>query len=180
MHAKTGMPRAFLLTLSFMLLGTLFGIAPRARAQARPSPAQNDIAGDPLDLLLGGSLNVQYEFKTSPVNSWALRGHFWSRGDFSGFGLGAAYRFYIADSRALTGLSVAPAADLFFFSNDLGYASTTDILIGGDLAYKWIFDQFSVEPILTLRIGIEAGNAPTLSYATGLVAGLGVYLGYAW
>jgi hypothetical protein len=174
--------RALLLAISIATFaGSVLFTSGSAYAQARPSPAENVISLDPLELALLGPLNVQYEWKSGPVNSWALRGHFWGRTGWTGFGLGGAYRFYIADSRALTGLSVAPAADIFFFSNsELGY-SATDLLIGGDLGYKWIFTQFSVEPIVTFRIGIGLGSSiSNFTYATGAVVGIGIYLGYAW
>ncbi|HZK76404.1 MAG TPA: hypothetical protein VFD13_05790, partial [Candidatus Kapabacteria bacterium] len=50
--------------------------------------------------------------------------------------------------------------------------------IGGDIAYKWIFDQFAVEPILGLRIGFGPNVAPTRAIGTEPLIGLSG--GYAW
>ena len=166
------------LTLS-LLSGTSYG-------QARPSSKTQVISVDPLGLAYQLPLMLQYEYKAGPVNSWAIRAHWWpSRdegiGSWSGFGLGGAYRVYIADSRALTGLSVAPAADLLFFTQSLnGVKQRSAIVgwIGGDIAYKWIFDQFAVEPLLGLRIGFGGNTAP--SYATTLIPILAVSGGYAF
>ncbi len=171
------------------VFGLFVQLAPKsAHAQARPSSKQNVISIDLLGLAVRQPLNIQYEFKTSPVNSWALRAHYWpgrvSVDNWSSFGIGAAYRIFIADSRALTGLSVAPAADLYFFSSTangdaVGGHTSTIAWIGGDIAYKWIFDQFAVEPMLGLRIGYTPSvNAP--GYATGFVSILAVNVGYAW
>jgi hypothetical protein len=150
-----------------------------ASAQARPSSKGSVISLDVLELALRGPLAIQYEWKTTPVNSWALRGYFWPARDYySAFGVGAAYRFYVADSRALTGLSVAPAGDVYFFSSSELDKSATIFLVGGDLAYKWIFDAFAVEPMFGIRIGF--GGSESVSYATGFLPVLSVNLGYAW
>ncbi len=181
-HGTARGNRALLFALSLLLAGGLLVPVHRARAQDRPSPALYDVAIDPLDLLAQqGPLNLQYEWETSPVNSWVVRAHYWSVTPWGGFGAGAAYRFYIADSRALNGLSVAPAADIFFLNDgNLGHAAT-DVWLGGDLGYKWIFNQFSVEPLIGLRIGFAAGSpASNLGASTGGVAQISVYLGYAW
>lgn len=168
------------LTAIILLVAAALGSTTNtASAQARPSSKGSVISLDVLELALQGPLSIQYEWKTSPVNSWALRGYFWpTRGDYSAFGVGGAYRFYIADSRALTGLSVAPAADVFFFNSSLLSKTATIFEIGGDLAYKWIFDQFSVEPMFGIRIGF--GGAESVTYATGFLPVLAVNLGYAW
>jgi hypothetical protein len=167
------------ITAAMLLVGALGISTTNASAQARPSSKGSVLSLDVLELALQGPLSIQYEWRTTSVNSWALRGYFWpARENFSAFGLGGAYRFFVADSRALTGLSVAPAADIFFFSNSFSDRSATVFDIGGDLAYKWIFDAFSVEPMFGIRIGI--GGSQTVSYATGFLPVLSVNLGYAW
>jgi|GEM_PF-2551493 len=180
-HARN----AFFFALSVILFGTLLCRTARVHAQARPSPHTNVLSVDVLPLAYDYPLTLQYEFKSDPVSSWVFRLHFWPSpdpsGDWSGYGIGAAYRIYIADSRALTGLSVAPAADVFFFHETLfGTSQRTAIGadIGGDLAYKWIFDQFAVEPLLGLRIGLEPNVAP--GRGSGLEGLIGLFAGYAW
>ncbi len=166
---------------SAIVLSLAFG-AEHSFAQARPSSKTQVISIDPLGLAYNFPLTFQYEYKIGPVYSWVIRAHYWpapSTGiDWSGFGVGGAYRIYIADSRAITGLSVEPAADLLFFrSSNLGKSSIV-AWIGGDLAYKWIFDQFSIEPMFGLRIGFGGNEAR--SNATGAAPILALGLGYAW
>jgi hypothetical protein len=177
--------RALLLAMSITFAAGLLCSANRASAQARPSPATQVVSVDFLPLAYDGPLTFQYELKADPVSSWMFRLHYWPSpdpsGDWSGFGVGASYRFYIADSRALTGLSVEPAADLFFFNQTLfGSSQRTAICfdIGGDIEYKWIFDQFAVEPMLGLRIGFGPNIAPARAIGTEPVIGLSG--GYAW
>ena len=167
------------LASALVIVAVLFGIVGNSRGQARVSSKNNVISLDPIGLAYSGYALFQYEFKTGPTNSWALRAILWPARDAysTAFGLGAAYRIYIADSRALTGLSVAPAADVVFFrAVDAGVAGATIFDIGGDLAYKWIFDQFSVEPMFGLRIGFGS----QVTYATGFQPVLALNLGYAW
>jgi hypothetical protein len=154
--------------------------ASESYAQARASAKTNVLSIDALGLVQNQGLVVAYEWKSATTNSWMLRARFAPKyQNFQSFGFGAAYRFYIADSRALTGLSVAPAAEIIFVSAPvLGY-SDQFLLVGGDAAYKWIFDQFSVEPQLGLRIGVEIGKTGP-SYWSGFQPLFGVGLGYAW
>ncbi len=171
-----------------LALLALFAItlsAGKMYAQARPSPATSVISVDIVPLIYTFPLTFQYEFKADPVTSWVLRLHYWPglTADYSGFGFGAAYRIYIADSRALTGLAVAPAADVFFFrqpqqTGGTGSRSAIGLDLGGDLSYKWIFDEFAVEPIFGLRFGIGGSNAP--GTFTTIAPLIGVNLGYAW
>jgi hypothetical protein len=152
-----------------------------ARSQARPSPKTQVISIEPVGLILNTPLRLQYEYKTGPVNSWAFRALWWPYGinngyDWTAFGAGAAYRFYVADSRALTGLNVAPVAEVFFFHGSNlainGQARTgIAVWIGGDVAYKWIFDDFSIEPLLGLRIGMgpsQSGSSGVPADVTGV------------
>lgn len=179
--------RALLLAMSVTLAAGLLCSGNRASAQVRPNQPTQVVSVDFLPLAYDGPLTFQYEFKADPVSSWMFRLHYWPSpdpsGDWSGYGLGAAYRFYIADSRALTGLSVEPAADIFFFHEVLQGISGTQHTaicfdIGGDIEYKWIFDQFAVEPILGLRIGLGPTLAPSRATTTEPVIGLSG--GYAW
>ena len=158
--------------------------ATQSYGQARPSAKTNVISVDPLGLAYNFPLTFQYEYKTGPVNSWAFRLHYWPShdnsptNDWTAFGLGAAYRYYIADSRALTGLSVDPAADLFFFKGPQTGRTAIVFWVGGDIAYKWIFSDFSVEPMFGFRVGFGGATAP--NYATGAEAVIAVNAGYAW
>jgi hypothetical protein len=165
-------------TLFFVIM--LCGImVTQSYAQARPSSKENVISIDPLDLLLNGPLSLQYEMKAGPVNSWVARLHIWPKltNTWSAFGVGGAYRWYIADSRALTGLAVDPAADIYFSSDAYGHNAVV-LAIGGDISYKWIFDQFALEPMFGFRIGFSPSS--TVGIGTGGRASLNLNLGYAW
>jgi hypothetical protein len=181
--------------LYFVIVGAVCMTGNLARSQARPSSKTQVFSIDPVGLILSDPLVLQYETKTGPVNSWAFRLLFWPYGiegqDWTGYGVGAAYRFYVADSRALTGLSIAPAAELFFFrganTSGIGAAKTgIAVEIGGDVGYKWIFDDFSVEPLLGLRIGLGpssgTGSTAVPAGATGVGSKqvvIGLFGGYA-
>jgi hypothetical protein len=176
---KFGLTKYF----AFLAVFAISFSASKTYAQARPSPATQAISVDFVPLIYTFPITLQYEFKSDPVSSWVLRLHYWPglAADYSAFGLGAAYRFYIADSRALTGLAVAPAADVFFFSQPqqlggTGSRSAIGFDLGGDISYKWIFDQFAVEPIFGLRFGIGS-NVGAFTTISPLI---GVNLGYAW
>lgn len=149
-------------------------------AQARPSAKANVLAVDPLGLLGINqlkNLSLQYEFRSSPTNSWAFRATlFPTSGNTSAFALGGAYRFFIADSRALTGLSVAPAIDAFFVT--WGDETYTAFGLGGDIAYKWIFDNISLEPMFAVR-QIFTGDESSSDFS-GVDWKLAGYVGYAW
>jgi hypothetical protein len=178
----TIVPKIFALFAALVLFVTIS--ASQVYGQARPSPMENVISIDPLPLAYDGSLVLQYEYKNGPVESWLFRLHYWpdpsTLSGWSGFGAGAAYRFYVADSRALTGLSVAPAADIFFFRQPTLNYSSICADIGGDIAYKYIFDDFAIEPLLGLRIGFALSGVTSPTRATGLEGLIGFAVGYAF
>jgi hypothetical protein len=183
--------------LYFAVIAAIFTLSESARSQARPSPKTQVFSIDPVGLILDDPLILQYEYKTGPVNSWAFRALWWPVGvdgnyDWSAFGVGGAYRFYIADSRALTGLNIAPAAEMLFFHGSFanGVGSTKSgiaVWIGGDMGYKWIFDDFSVEPMIGMRIGLgpssgDPTKAAVPTKATGFNSNqvvIGLFGGYA-
>ncbi|MEO6940637.1 MAG: hypothetical protein ABI444_10935 [Candidatus Kapaibacterium sp.] len=170
---------ANILSVALVSAICLGGLSQASFGQARPSSKTSDISIGPLSLLVQGVISVQYEWKASQTSSWALRGEFVpTSGNFHAFGVGAAYRFYVADSRAITGLSVAPALDLFFFGSSSLQQNYTILSIGGDIAYKWIFDQFSVEPLVGVRIGVTGGQS--VSAFSGFYPLFDCFLGYAF
>ncbi|MDP4198771.1 MAG: hypothetical protein Q8922_02255 [Bacteroidota bacterium] len=187
--------RIFKGIVCFVVLSvSAFGFGSLAHSQARPSPKTQVISVDPLGMAINQPLMFQYEWKVGPIYSWAVRAYYWpsraaSSGpvsdEWSAFGVGGAYRIYIADSRALTGLSVAPAANVFFFhGSELG-RSGISVWIGGDIAYKWIFDEFSIEPLIELAIGFgpqggQSSGPAVPAYTTGTQAVIGLSGGYAW
>lgn len=162
---------------ALIAVGTLAS-STEVSAQARPSPKGSILSVEPFGLLgigLYRYVQLQYEWRLSQDNSIALRAALLpAYAGVSGFGLGGSYRFYIADGRALTGLNVSPGLDVVLLS--AGEASYQTFGIGGDLAYKWIFDSFGVEPYLRFRQNFAGSEG----YYAGADLGIGVYIGYAW
>jgi hypothetical protein len=150
----------------------------QAQAQAR----DHVISADPLGLAFG-MLNATYEQKVGNSNSFTIFGSYWSYLSWTAYGFGGSYRWYfnLNDGKApLEGLSAGPMISVgvwdwggISFIND--YSGGTSIAIGGELAYKWIFGQFAVEPILRLNF-----NVASISGLDYRAYGLGVNLGYAW
>ncbi|MEI8134327.1 MAG: hypothetical protein WCH46_04505 [bacterium] len=152
-----------------------------AKAQ-RSSSFNNDISLDFIDQLINNILSIQYEFKTSSTSSIAIRAAFVTPvSGSSAFGAGGAWRFYINDSRALSGMSVGPAAEIFFFKNNDLSKNNMVISIGGDFAYKFFFDQFTVEPMIGGRLGFTGTDViPGVNTFTTLHVVGAVNLGWAW
>lgn len=141
----------------------------------------NDLSIDFINLFEQHYVSLQYEFSLSDESSLALRLYFAPKSsytnDYAAPGIGAAYRFYITNDRAVSGFNLGPAVDAFFFSNSNTNRSTTVLSIGGDVAYKLLAGHFSAEPQLSLRFG-AIGDYVT-NYSGAYVYG-SVYLGYAW
>lgn len=148
-------------------------------AQARTSTKTQVLSIDALGLFQSGNIvTLQYEWKTAPTNSFHIRGRFSDFGGFyTGFGVGAGYRFYIADSRALTGLNVAPVAEAWFYNSSALNSSSTVFGLGAEVGYKWIFDQFAVEPGVGLGFGFGGDD---ITYYTKTRVYAQVHLGYAF
>ncbi len=148
----------------------------RADAQAR----DHSITADPIGLAFG-LLNATYEQRVGNANSFTVFGSYWSYSEWTAVGFGGSYRWYfnLNDGKTpLEGLSAGPMISVGFWDWGGPFASFdggTSIAIGGELAYKWIFNQFVVEPILRLNFNVADING--LDYRA---YGLGVNLGYAW
>lgn len=136
--------------------------------------------------LFWGVMNIQYEFRYTAENSIALRANFvgYDLGSFSNsaFGFGGSYRWY-PNTKPVVGLWYGPSADLLFWSakekNRIVPNTYTSSFfgIGGDVGYKWDFNQFGVEIFGGLRYYF--GQIAGLSFGgASLVAGLN--LGYLW
>jgi hypothetical protein len=178
--------RSFSLFVVLLLSGLFF--LPTGSYAQRASSRNNDIAIDFVDFLVNNTFAGQLELKLNPTSSLLLRAQYVlkstttssTNGKTTAFGLGAAYRFYILDSRALAGFSIAPAADLFFFKNLI--RNNVLVSIGADAGYKVFFDQFTIEPTLGLRFGITPGGQlpEGESSFTGIYPVVNIYLGWAW
>ncbi|MFI5264386.1 MAG: hypothetical protein ACHQM6_07720 [Candidatus Kapaibacterium sp.] len=175
-------------SLFLTLIFAGFLISPESAFSQRASSKNNDIAVDFIDYLVNNTFSGQYEFKSTSTSSFFVRAEYVTKntGDASGitsaFGVGVGWRFYILDSRALSGFSIAPAVDLFFFKNSTLSRNNIVFSLGADAAYKFFFDQFTVEPTLGIRNGFVPSNAPPPGENTfsGIYPVVAIYLGYAW
>lgn len=151
-----------------------------------------NISADPLDLINRDQLNVTYEQKLSPENSFTVFASYVDlggsvkdgSGGWSGFGIGASYRWYFdighQNKTPLEGLSVGPIAALTFFNYTHGFDEKTDayLAIGGEASYKFvILDGLSIEPTLKLMFAAKKIDYMPSSYDPW---GIGVNVGYAW
>ncbi|MBS1903780.1 MAG: hypothetical protein JSS75_08765 [Bacteroidetes bacterium] len=124
---------------------------------------------------------VQAQYETRIGDDQSIVGRFiygLNTNDYSGYGLGAAYRFYLTDDQPVKGLSVGPALEVLFYSNSKLVRSSRILMIGAEGAYKLMLGQFSIEPALSFRIGVSGGES--LSKFTSTLIYPAVYLGYAW
>ncbi len=165
--------------LSIAAVAILAAAHSHSYAQARTSTKTQVISVDALGLFQDGNLITgQYEWKASSVNSWFIRAIFGSYTSlYTGIGVGGGYRFFLADNRALTGLSAGPVAHAFFWNASSISKSTTVFTIGGEVQYKWIFDEFSVEPALGVQLGFGGDG---VSFQTKTRPYGMVNLGYAF
>ena len=152
----------------------------------------NAISIDPLDFLFYSQLLATYEYQLSASNSiTGILGYYRYTFDnnysikdlsYSELSIGASYRWYLKGlindkKKPIEGISVGPYAIATFasFSNS-AYAGGAYFSIGGEVAYKWIFDSWVVEPIIRLNIPLNkiTGFTQYRSFFTG------VNIGYAW
>jgi len=156
---------------------TLFFNVSDSYGQARPTSKNQafgiDFAGY---FQAGKEIHAQYEWKASPVNSWFARALFGSVSGYKGLGVGGGYKFFIADSRALAGLAVAPAVLAYFWSHEY-LDSEIFFSLGGEVSYKHIMDDFFVEPLVGFGIGF---GGDYISYLTKVRVYLNILIGYAW
>jgi hypothetical protein len=167
----------------FLSVFVIFLLLPKSGFSQRASAKNNDIAGDFVGYLMPeNTFTVQYEWKGTTTQSWVVRGELLFPGtNTSAFGVGGQMRFYILDSRALAGFSVGPAVDVLFFkNNDLG-KNIIAFSIGGDIAHKWFFDSFTVEPSFGARFGITGKEVWTsINKYSGIYVVGNVYFGWSW
>ena len=138
------------------------------------------ITANPIGLAFG-RLDLTYEQLLSSTNSFTVNGMYWSIGDWSAFGIGGSYRWYLdlfkTREKPLAGFSVGPRASLGSWVWN-GFADSYDngvsVSIGGEAAYKWIWDGFAVEIGLNLDFPLIKTEA-NMS-ALGLIGSIG----YAW
>jgi hypothetical protein len=146
---------------------------------------QNAIGINPISLVWK-QLVVNFEFQVDKFNTINIQGLYWFPGDdWVGYGLSGTYRWYIMDlfkdrKIPIQGFSVGPTVGFLHFGwngmNLYDNYGGTSFAIGGEAAYKWIFNDWVVEPKFQLLIDITSVNG--LSGWSPFT--LGCSVGYAW
>lgn len=174
--------------MTFLLIVTLSFAISNSESQAA-SGYHNAVSIDFVDYLIFKQLFATYEYQLSASNSiTGILGYYnydyglYNDLKYSEITVGASYRWYLKGliddkKKPIEGLSVAPYALVSFgsFSNPY-FTSGTYFSIGGEIAYKWVFDSWVVEPIFRLNMPIN--KIKGFSQYRSLF--LGVNLGYAW
>lgn len=146
---------------------------------------------DPFALLWGGALNVSYEHKLTPENSFTGQLYYWNYGwGWSALGLGASYRWYFNEwanttfklnKKSLEGLSVGPRVEVYNWSWDSGYNTNSyesyfSIGIGAEASYKWVFEGgWTVEPNVRYVYALSNKSYNNFRGNNG-----GIAVGYSW
>jgi hypothetical protein len=166
-----------LFLISLALLVMFGGAVQNVQAQKKSMNYTKSITANPVALAFN-IFNATYEQQIGPVNSFTAFGSYYGAGSWSAFALGGSYRWYLMsdDQRPIKGLSAGPLATLSFWNSDVdGVDGITGIGIGGEIAYKWVFNEgFAIEPIVQLNYMFIEDN---ISYSP---LGVGVNLGYSW
>jgi hypothetical protein len=143
------------------------------------------IGVNPVTLLYNGTFSATYEQKIAPKNSFTLSGYYWSYYNMVAYGFGGSYRWYLKafddGKKCIQGFSVAPTLAIGFWSWNGNQALNneyggTSVAIGAEAAYKWVWDNFYIEPILSLSINMT--NIHGLQNYRPF--NLGANIGYAW
>lgn len=170
-----------LLTL-FAMCFAFIAFSTSSNAQEKNHPGTYSLTIDPFDFLVSKTLDVTFEYKLSPKNSFTISGLYIPYNDrWSGFGLGVSYRWYFdlfkEGKKSLNGFSFGPMARASWWSDDLKiHDDETFFSIGGEVAYKWVFSGgWTVEPIIRLSFGVSEISG--LGYEP---IGAGINVGYTW
>lgn len=146
------------------------------------------ISIDPISLLFR-TITIDYETQISKHNSYSLSALYYqiskSQGNWNGYGIGGSYRWYIQfgdlRKKPIEGLSVGPFAHLVYFSFSKASTNVDEptpgaaLTIGADAAYKWIYNQWVIEPVIALEFPLRQPEGVAMNPIW-----LGVHLGYAW
>ncbi len=161
---------------------------PKSGFSQRASQWNNNIALDLLvDYAINNAFHLQYEGKLSSETSFNVRAEYVTKKTIdpdnptTALGFGGGFRFYMLDSRALSGFSIAPSVDVYFFKNSGTDRRSVLFAVGADAAYKFFFNQFTVEPTVGARDGFAGSNLPAGEESfTGIYPVVSIYLGWAW
>lgn len=123
--------------------------------------------------------NVGYEFETKESQTLSFSGLYYNISDVSGFGAGAAYRFYFSKKDAFRGWHAGPTL-AYVALEDSDNNSVGAFGLGGEIGYQWIIgNHFLIDTFL--GVGYVAANSNDLNTDLQTVSvNLGVSIGYAW
>lgn len=135
------------------------------------------ITANPLALAFG-IFNVNYEMQVSRENSLTIGATYYGYQGWTGVGLQGIYKWYLFQDadKAIKGFGFGPSASIGYIGyRDATYANRMTLAIGAEATYKWIFDDFVLEPVfgINYNVLVEAGMDWRPFY-------LGVNVGYAW
>ncbi|NNC95789.1 MAG: DUF3575 domain-containing protein [Chitinophagales bacterium] len=134
-----------------LVLVVLLGVIQTADAQEK-----NIIKTNPIGLAFG-NFNIAYERAVSDASSLQFGGNFFFKlfgTDVSGFGLNAAYRYYVTHNSRVNpeGFFVGPRLAFNTFTESSSDASVSTMGIGGLIGYQWVFD---------INLTLDLGAGPT-------------------
>jgi hypothetical protein len=166
-----------LLIIAGIVLLLIFTSSSELSAQRVIKNYNEAITANPLALAFG-IFNVNYEMQVSAENSLVLGATYYGYQGWSGLGVSGIYKWYLFQDaeKAIKGFGFGPSAAIGFLNyRDDSYSNRMSLAIGGEASYKWIFDDFVLEPVFGINYNVlsEAGLDWRPFY-------LGVNVGYAW
>jgi len=135
------------------------------------------ITANPLALAFG-ILNVNYEMQVSRENSFAIGGTYYGYQGWTGFGVSGTYKWYLFQDaeKAIKGFGFGPSVSVGYIGyRDDTYDNRLTLAIGGEATYKWILDDFVLEPVFGVNYNVLVDDGMDWRFFY-----LGVNLGYAW
>jgi hypothetical protein len=174
--------------LYFMMLSALFlTFVPNESLSQRVVRNYNEaITANPLSLYYG-ILNVNYEMQVSKDNSLTMGAVYSNYSGWTGIGLQGSYKWYLFQEKdkAIQGFGFGPSVNIayFMYENDT-YASGIVLAPGFELSYKFIIDNFVLEPVggfnynlLKSHTAKQDKNVDGLKWQAYYI---GINIGYAW
>ncbi len=166
-----------LLSVLFIAVTFLLISFNTAYAQRMIKNYNEAITVNPLGLAFG-ILNVNYEMQVSRENSLTIGGVYLGYQGWTGLGINGSYKWYLFqdEDKAIKGFSFGPTVSVTFLNYENNtYNDRMGLAIGGEATYKWIIDDFVIEPVFGINFNVlnESGLDWRPYY-------LGVNVGYAW
>ncbi|MDX9789703.1 MAG: hypothetical protein WC313_08800 [Candidatus Kapaibacterium sp.] len=166
-----------LLICGAVLFSIVFANLQEAQAQRVIKNYNEAITANPL-VLAFGLLNVNYERQVSAENSMVIGLTYLGYQGWTGINITGMYKWYLLQDqeKAIKGFGFGPTLQVGYIGyRDDSYSSRAVVAIGGEASYKWIIDDFVLEPVfgLNYNVTVDSGMDWRPFY-------LGVNVGYAW